>query len=481
MRAVIVGAQGHYEYAFDALECGVDIVAVAPGTEGEDCSRCIDKFRELGHSPEYVKDYTELPGLSPDIAIINTVFDKNCEIAMFFMNKGVSVFCEKPCAFNLKELKKLEETYTEAHKKSGVCYAGMFGLSYVGWAETVRQLISDGAIGEIRLAEAQKSYKLGKREPFYKSRETYPGTIAWTSIHGFDWLMGICGLNFDKVYSVQNSDCNKGNGTMEMTCSSTLVSKDGVIGIVTSDYFRPDSAPTHGDDRLRVVGTKGIIESRDGRVFITDGEGEREVEIRTPGKSLFAEFVSEIKGTGKCRRGAEYSFEVTRVALLARESADKNIEESLVRSKTVEMYTDGACSGNPGPGGYACIILYKGRTKILRGGEEETTNNRMEMSAVISGLQALNERCSVLIHSDSKYIIDSIEKGWLEGWIRNNWVKSDKKPVLNVDLWQKLSELMEKHEVTFEWVKGHAGDKYNEMCDSIAVEESVLRGGQQKC
>ncbi len=151
----------------------------------------------------------------------------------------------------------------------------------------------------------------------------------------------------------------------------------------------------------------------------------------------------------------------------------------LVRLKTVEMYTDGACSGNPGPGGYACIILYKGRTKILRGGEEETTNNRMEMSAVISGLQALNERCSVLIHSDSKYIIDSIEKGWLEGWIRNNWVKSDKKPVLNVDLWQKLSELMEKHEVTFEWVKGHAGDKYNEMCDSIAVEESVLRGGQQ--
>lgn len=326
MRAVIVGTSGHYEYAFDAGKCGVKVVAVAPADESENADDCIKKFKELGHEPVLVEDYTKLLDKKPDIAIINSVFSKNCELSIFFLEHGISVFCEKPCASSIEELERLEKAYKESKEKYGTCYAGMFGLSYEDWAETIRNLVSDGTIGEVRMAEAQKSYKLGNREPFYSSRETYPGTIAWTSIHGIDWLYGICGLKFDSVYSVQSSRENGGNGTMEVTASSIFYSRDGVIGTVTSDYFRPSGAKTHGDDRLRVVGTKGIVESIGKKVVLIDKEGEREIETHSPEMSIFAEFVSEIQGKGKCRRGAEYSFEVTRAALLARESADTKKE-----------------------------------------------------------------------------------------------------------------------------------------------------------
>lgn len=140
--------------------------------------------------------------------------------------------------------------------------------------------------------------------------------------------------------------------------------------------------------------------------------------------------------------------------------------------KKVEIYTDGACSGNPGPGGYGVIMKYKGNVKELSGGAADTTNNRMEMTAVITALEALKEPCEVELYSDSKYIIDAVTKGWAEGWKRNNWIKSDKKPALNSDLWEKLLGLLKKHKVNFIWVKGHAGHPDNERCDQLAVAES---------
>lgn len=140
--------------------------------------------------------------------------------------------------------------------------------------------------------------------------------------------------------------------------------------------------------------------------------------------------------------------------------------------KNVTLYTDGACSGNPGPGGFCAILVYKGHEKCISGGEKETTNNRMELMAVIHGLEALKESCEVDIVSDSKYVVDAIEKEWLHSWQKNGWRKADKKPVLNVDLWQELCVLLEKHTVSFTWIRGHDGHPYNERCDKIAVEES---------
>jgi len=139
--------------------------------------------------------------------------------------------------------------------------------------------------------------------------------------------------------------------------------------------------------------------------------------------------------------------------------------------KTVTLYTDGACSGNPGPGGWGAILAYNGTEKELSGGEASTTNNRMELTAVIRGLQALKESCIVELYSDSKYVIDGLEKGWAVSWRKNGWKKADKKPALNPDLWEQLLELTEKHQLRYHWVKGHAENPYNNRCDAMAVDE----------
>ena len=137
--------------------------------------------------------------------------------------------------------------------------------------------------------------------------------------------------------------------------------------------------------------------------------------------------------------------------------------------KTVTIYTDGACSGNPGPGGWGAILEWNGIEKELSGGEPETTNNRMELTAVIEALRLLREPCIVELYSDSKYVIDALSKGWARGWKARGWVKSDKKPALNPDLWEQLLALTDIHEVRCHWVKGHAGHPMNERCDQLAT------------
>lgn len=140
--------------------------------------------------------------------------------------------------------------------------------------------------------------------------------------------------------------------------------------------------------------------------------------------------------------------------------------------KTVYMYTDGACSGNPGPGGWGTILRYKETEKRLSGGEKETTNNRMELTAVIMGLKALKESCHIILTTDSKYVADGVTKGWAKSWKANGWRKKDKKPALNPDLWDELLDLIDKHNIEINWVRGHDGHPENEECDKMAVAES---------
>lgn len=137
--------------------------------------------------------------------------------------------------------------------------------------------------------------------------------------------------------------------------------------------------------------------------------------------------------------------------------------------KHVDIYTDGACRYNPGPGGWGAVLVYGGREKELSGGEPHTTNNRMELCAVISALEALKEPCEVTLTSDSRYVVQAIEQGWAAGWRARGWKKPDKSPALNPDLWGRLLDLLERHKVTFVWVKGHAGHPYNERCDALAT------------
>ena len=145
--------------------------------------------------------------------------------------------------------------------------------------------------------------------------------------------------------------------------------------------------------------------------------------------------------------------------------------------KHVDIYTDGACLGNPGPGGYGAILLDGGHRKELSGGFRLTTNNRMEIMAVIKGLEALEERCSVSLYSDSQYVVNAISKGWAKRWKANGWKRNSKgEKALNPDLWDKMLDLCGKHEVTFKWVRGHSGNKENERCDSLAVGGAKMKG-----
>ena len=149
----------------------------------------------------------------------------------------------------------------------------------------------------------------------------------------------------------------------------------------------------------------------------------------------------------------------------------KNEGES--KMKKINIYTDGACKNNPGPGGYGIILEYNDIKKEISGGSHDTTNNIMELTAVIEALKALNQPCEVNLYSDSQYVCNAINKDWLNNWKKSNWKKADKKPVANKELWQQLSALLETHKVNFIWIKGHAGHPENERCDKLATAEAA--------
>ena len=140
--------------------------------------------------------------------------------------------------------------------------------------------------------------------------------------------------------------------------------------------------------------------------------------------------------------------------------------------KLVDIYTDGSCSGNPGPGGWGAILMYKGLEKELSGGDKHTTNNKMELLGAITAFEALKIPCEVTLYSDSSYVINGLSKGWALSWKRKGWKKSDGSPAKNPELWERLLKAIEPHDITYVWVKGHAGNIYNEKCDAIATFEA---------
>ena len=147
--------------------------------------------------------------------------------------------------------------------------------------------------------------------------------------------------------------------------------------------------------------------------------------------------------------------------------------------KHIQIFTDGACSGNPGPGGWGAILRYKAHEKELSGGEAVTINNRMALMALIAALEQLKEPCEIDLCSDSQYVINGLQKGWAKGWRARGWKKADKSPALNSDLWARLLDLSEAHTIHYNWIKGHAGHPENERCDRLAVEQSKRFGGRQ--
>lgn len=490
MKIVQIGAIGHYAYALPtAKKYRLDLCGVCYPDPEDHALRAQKSFEKFGFAPRV---YETVPSMlsheKPDVAVVNTVMSENAKYAEIALMQGISVFCEKPVATTLAGLDRLERVYKEAKKKyPSLVFCGMFGIDYLPHFETAYRFVKMGGVGEVLMASAQKSYRMGNREKFYSDREKYGGTIPWVAIHGIEWITRIAGLKPVSATALGNTACNAGNGTMEASTMCMFACENGKMAQVSADVMRPAAAPTHDDDRLRIVGSAGILDVRGGRVFVIDNEGERELNVVQTERELFEEMILEMRGGPKCRVSAEDTFFATRVALTARESQDTGVTvpvkaspapidlaavksgKTPARGAKVKLYTDGACKGNPGPGGWGCVLVCGDVEKELSGGEANTTNNRMELSAAIAGLSALRSPCEVELWSDSKYLVDAVTKGWARSWKAKGWRKSDGNPALNPDLWERLLELLSVHKVTLHWVKGHDGHEYNERCDRLAV------------
>lgn len=322
LRVCFIGSAGHYPYALNGLRGRTDAkaVAVAPGCDGEDISAVVTRLESIGQTAKVHKDYREmLDQEKADVAVINTYFALNSNIAVKALNRGMHVFVEKPVATTLRGLDEVRE----ALDKSGTKLAAMLGLRYTRHFYTAWKAVQDGAVGEVRLMTAQKSYRLGERGPHYRNREIYGGTIPWVGSHAIDWLYWFGGKKFVSVMASHSAMHNRGHGDLEVTAICHFTFEDEVLGAVNIDYLRPSTAPSHDDDRLRAAGTSGVIEVRSGKVYLISEtrSGIQELALLDPG-TLFGDLLDEIQGRGQCMVSAEDSLYVTEACLRARDSAD---------------------------------------------------------------------------------------------------------------------------------------------------------------
>ncbi|MGJ8454168.1 Gfo/Idh/MocA family protein [Pseudothermotoga sp. U03pept] len=320
MRICIIGSSGHYQYVLRGLHKDTRIVAIAPGSAGEEMTPLRKALKELDlHVREYEQYEKMIDIEKPDAVAINSFFGVNSKILIEMLQRKIHSFVEKPIAISFEDLNQIKSLYESVQKD--VFFTAMFGLRYKAHFLTAKVLIDSGEIGKIRLLNTQKSYKLGKRHSFYTKRSTYGGTIPWVGIHAIDWINWFTGTKFLTVYATHSKIDNKDHGDLEMTALCHFVLDQEIFACVSIDYLRPEQALTHDDDRVRVVGTKGILEVTRGKVIVLDDKGEREVPLVAE-KQIFSEFLSQIKGTGSCMVTPRDSILATEIALKARESAD---------------------------------------------------------------------------------------------------------------------------------------------------------------
>lgn len=323
MKIAQIGVSGHFMYAYPTMKkygLTLDALFYEKDEDFGDIAPALDKF---GFSPKIYGSAAEmLDTEKPDIAIINTLFYKNCLYARECVKRGIHVFCEKPAALTENELDALISEYESVNKSKRTLYVPMYGIMYLPHFYTAAKYVKSGLLGDIRLANAQKSYKLGKRPPIYSERETYGGLIPWVAIHAIDWTVRLGAFGPVSVTAYHSSKENGGNGDMEVSSLSLFECGDGKIFSVSADMLRPSGAPTHDDDRLRLVGTKGILEVCAGKVSVINADGVKILENEPPEHELFEELLLDIEGKMKCGITASDAFYTTRLALDARKSAD---------------------------------------------------------------------------------------------------------------------------------------------------------------
>ena len=324
MRVCVIGSSGHVNYVLQGLQAADtdDMLAgIAPGSPGEDVATFHRQCRSAGHEPRVFDDYSKmLDDVEPDVAAVACHFGDHAAVATEVLERGIHLFQEKPMATELADLATLHETW----KQSGVRLAAMHGLRCTPAFQAAWQCVHAGSAGDIRLATAQKSYRLRKRPDFFRSRDSYGGTIPWVGSHAIDWLIWFIGRAPVSVYAAHSTRNNRGHGDLEVSALCHFTFPDDIFGGVNIDYLRPDSAPTHGDDRLRIAGTKGIVEVRDDKAWFLEDNGAPPEELeREPAIPIFADFLDAVSNERDCLVSAEDSFRVTEACLRARQSADE--------------------------------------------------------------------------------------------------------------------------------------------------------------
>ncbi len=317
---VYIGNKGHHSANVNGSINGdarFITVAVAPGSSDEDISGFYEYLKETNPHIKMYESYKQMLDCeNPDVAVISPRFDLTAKICMECAGRNIHIIAEKPVALNLEELSELEKTV----KENKVSFMAMHFLRFQGAFYQAMQTVKKGEIGEVRLVNAQKSYKLGKRDEFFKKRETYGGTIPWVGIHGLDWIYSVTGPHFEKVFASHSTVGNMGHGDLEASCLCNFVLKDGVCASLSVDYLRPTKAPTHGDDRLRVVGTTGVLEVKDRVLTIINENGIRTFE-NLQDENIVLSFLEGISEGKNCELTSDEIFYITKVALYARDAA----------------------------------------------------------------------------------------------------------------------------------------------------------------
>jgi len=323
MNVSIVGATGHTNVVVEGVrrDDDIDVVGVAPGSDGKSVAELHDAVREQNpDANRYENAECLLKATDPDVVVSACYFGDLASVTRRALDRGCHVYTEKPVATTVDDL----DAVMAAYERSDAELAAMLGNRYDPWFRTAHARVNEGALGEVRLLDARKSYKLGTRDEPYLSRTSSGGTIPWVGIHAIDWFNWFTGSEFRSVRSLHSTERNRGHGDLEVTAVAEFELTGEVFASLAVDYLRPDEAPTRGDDRLRVVGTEGVIEVRDDQVFLVDSEadGRRRLPLLET-RGAFLDFVGQLRGDSPCLVSAADSFRATEASLMARRAADQ--------------------------------------------------------------------------------------------------------------------------------------------------------------
>jgi predicted dehydrogenase len=324
MKLVMIGVRGHYGLVYQSLSDlpDMEVAGISAGSD-DDISVLRQGLRERGYAPAEFSDYREmLDKIKPDYVCIAGPFELHAEMCIEALKRNAHVFCEKPVAITLEELDKLKEACAARPRLRLI---SMVSMRYAGNYLAAYAAVKAGKIGKVLMIDARKSYKLGNRPEYYRHFETYGGTIPWVGIHVIDMIYYFAGSGFKKIFATQTRENNFDHGDLEIAAHCQFAMQNGVLAACSVDFLRPQAAPSHGDTRLRVAGTRGVLELiedgiHDG-VKLINADGNRNLASMPEGK-IFFDFVRGPSGELLPCLDARATFEVTGASLLARESAE---------------------------------------------------------------------------------------------------------------------------------------------------------------